>query len=390
MDIAHEQGLKCFVHESVTSHLSRSDSSIIQPGKADGVKTFESQEALNAYVADVIKDLVKHPAFYGISLRDEPSYKQIDAIAEVYKAIQSVAPGCFVNMNLFPMPSKGSNVFYPGGAQMRAEDCYEKYLEKMATATGAPYIRYDDYPIDGTTENPMVGGMHLIGLKKTAEFCKERGLTFGKAFQSCELTTKAQTIMLRKPTKRDMYWQMNLGMAFGVKDYSYWTYYPVINTSGEIYDETSTFLTRYGEKNEMYYWMSEIHPQMQATAKALMNFDYQGVQLYNSENLPGHSTYAENFTSTDEFKRIEECTVSGDGSLLITELYDEDAGFYGYFIVNASDPACDTTLSGTIDFGTFKFAQTYTNGVVSDQQIKKGEYTFSLTTGEGIFVIPYI
>ena len=129
---------------------------------------------------------------------------------------------------------------------------------------------------------------------------------------------------------------------------------------------------------------------MQATAKALMNFDYQGVQLYNSENLPGHSTYAENFTSTDEFKRIEECTVSGDGSLLITELYDEDAGFYGYFIVNASDPACDTTLSGTIDLGTFKFAQTYTNGVVSDQQIKKGEYTFSLTTGEGIFVIPYI
>ena len=389
MDIAYEKGLKCFVHEQVTSVLSRSDTSLIQPGSADGVTTFESQQALNTYIADVIKDVIKHPAFYGFSLRDEPSYKQIDAIAEVYKAIQASAPGCFVNMNLFPMPSKGSNVFYPGGAQMTAEAAYTKYLEKMATATGAPYIRYDDYPIDGTTENPYIDGMHLSGLKLTAEFCKEKGLTFGKAFQSCELTTKAQTIMLRKPTKRDMYWQMNLGMAFGVKDYSYWTYYPVINTSGEFYDETSTFLTRYGEKNDMWYWMSEMHPQMQATAKALMNFEYQGVQLYNNGKLPGSSIYAENFSSTDTFKRLKNCTVNGDGSLLITELYDQGAGFYGYFIVNASDPVCDTTLSGTIDFGSFGYAQTYTNGEVENKTIKKGKYSYSLDTGEGVFVIPY-
>lgn len=392
MDIAHEQGLKCFVFEKVTSVLSRNNNkgSLIKPGEADGVNSFESQEALNAYVGEVIKDVIKHPAFYGFTLRDEPTYKEMESIAEVYKAIQAAAPGCFVNMNLFPIEAKGENKFYPGGAQMTAEDCYWKYMERMHELTGAPYIQYDDYPLKGTTESPLVNGMHLVGLKLTAEFCKENNLRFNKVFQSSELWTGKNNYFCRKNTKQDMYWQTNLGMAFGVKDFSYWTYYPAVNTDGEHYNETSTFLTKYGEKNDMYYWMSEIHPQMQNTAKALMNFDYQGSQIYNSANLPGHSTYAENFHSSDTFKRLEGYSVEGEGSLIVTEHYDEDAGFYGYFIVNASDPTCETTLSGTLDFGSFGYAQTYNKGEVSNGQTQKGQYSYSLKTGEGIFVIPYM
>jgi len=388
MDIAHAQGLKCFVFEIVTYQLSRTGETLINPQKADGKNFFNTQEELNAYVADVVKDVIKHPAFYGFSLRDEPSYVQMISIGQVYKAIQAAAPGCFCNMNMYPMPTKGHNIFVPGGQQMTAEVAYTKHLEHYLEVTGAKHVQYDDYPLGGTAEKPTVDGMHLAGLKLTAEFCRDNGLRFNKVFQTTAFE-KAKGPICRKNTKTDMYWQLNLGMAFGIKNFSYWTYYPVINTAGEYYDVTASFLNRYGEKNEIYHWMSDIHPQMQKMAKALMNFEYQGMQIFNSENLPGVSAYAEYVQSTDTFKRLGEYTVDGEGTLVITELYDEGAGFYGYYLVNASDPTIDTTLSFELDFGTFNFAQTYRNGEVENQRTEKGKYANTLKTGEGVFVIPY-
>ena len=393
MDIAHEQGLKCFVFERTLYQLSAKGESLIvdDPSKANGTTTFESQEALNAYIGTVIKDVVKHPAFYGFSLRDEPSYKEMISIGQIYRAIQANAPGCFVNQNVFPMPTQGSEVYAPKGSTMKPEAAFKIYLEHMAECTGAPYIQYDDYPLLGPLAGSegvnAINSMHLLGLKTTAEFCKENKLAFNKVFQTCAFEKNKP--VCRAPSKTDMYWQMNIGMSFGIKMFSYWTYYPVVNTAGEYYDVKTSFLDQYGNKNDMYYWMQEIHGEMQGMAKVLMHYEYQGIQVYNEGLLPGSSAFVENVQSDDTFKKVKDCSLQNDGSVLITELYDVGRGYYGYYITNVTDTLTQTTVTADVDFGDYSQVQIYDKGEKTDQKTNKGNYEFTLKPGEGVFVIPY-
>ena len=68
-----------------------------------GEKFYEEAESSLKYVAKVLSGVANHSAFYGVSLVDEPYYYQFDAIGEIYKAVQTVAPGAFCNINLNPM-----------------------------------------------------------------------------------------------------------------------------------------------------------------------------------------------------------------------------------------------------------------------------------------------
>ena len=72
MDICADIGLKCILFESKLHGLSSTRESLINPDKADGNNFFASQEDLNEFVGARIKDMIKHPAFYGFSIFDEP------------------------------------------------------------------------------------------------------------------------------------------------------------------------------------------------------------------------------------------------------------------------------------------------------------------------------
>ncbi len=374
MDIAQEKGLKCVIHDVTLNYLSsvaKIDSSITENTST----TFKSQEDLNAYVAGLVVDIKEHPAFYGFALWDEPTSTELDSIALVYKAIKAADPDCYLNICLEPTSD------------------ISKFLGLIAKVDGmgSPDVRYDYYPLRESSGVADNGSSVLVYLKTVADYCESNNKDFSIVLQSSAYTG----LNMRKNTLTDMYWQTNLAMAFGVKDFSYWTYYPEINFSdASAFDTTSSFVDRYGNTNDMYTWMQGIHGEMQGMAKALMNYEYRGVRLYNNGTLPGSSNYATEFAnkySQDSFnERFNNCTVNGNGSLLITEQYDEKTGLYGYFIVNASAPETDTTLTGTIDFGSFGFAQTYNKGVVSNDVLDNGQYSYSLKTGEGIFVIPYV
>lgn len=386
MDIAYELGLKCMVFEQITHTLSLKGDSLITGDKstADGVNTFATQEDLNAYVKDVIKDIVEHPAFYGFSLRDEPSHMQITSIGQVYTAIQSVKK-CFVNMNLLPMPLKGSNIYAENGKTKTGAQCYEEYLNTYKTKTGASWVQYDDYPLKPN----FVRAAHIVNAKITAEFCKKNNMRFCKAFQTCSYSVAGKE-ECRKPLKEDMYWQLNIGMAFGVKTYSYWTYYPVVNPGGEKYDITACFVTPKGEKNEMYYWMKDIHAEMQNTARALACFDYRGMNLIKTDNIMCNTAYLEQDFGEYDFEKIEKYEIkSGTGAVLITELYDEGRENYGYYVTNVTDPTLDSKMKVSLKFYDCDNALIFNKGAETNVKANKQTLELELKKGEGVFVIPY-
>lgn len=399
MDDAHRVGLKCIIFEGKLHSLSASHTSLIDPNNADGKTKFASQQDLENYVAERLRYVKGHPAFYGVSLIDEPYYTQLPAMGEVYRAVQAVVPGAFCNLNLNPMS-------YDYRAMMRyceeykdadkdldvtpeqVEQAYATYLEDYYTYVGqySKYIQYDSYPL--LQEREWEGwetmlSEHVRNAQFVADFAAEKGMTFGHVYQTYQNSTR------RAPTKTDMAWQINLGMAMGVKNHSYYTYYPTPNTSDTVLpDDTATIVNREGKPNNTYYVLKDLHEEMQFNAKALMNFEYETSSYYTYGEVPGETTFLSRIEK-NILRDITEVTLSADGAILISQQYDKVQNWRGYYVMNVTDPQCLTDIKVTLRMEGYNNVQIYNGKEIQTKEIKNGTVSVYLPTGLGAFVIPY-
>ena len=393
MDWCQELGLKCFLFDGTLHSLSATEGSLLDPNNTKAATKFESQEALNAWMADYMKDVMEHPAFIGYSLNDEPPYSKLTAWGEVYKAIKSVKPDAFVQLNLLPVADGTVKKYYCENAtNMGLLEAYKEYLRLYLDATGADFVMYDSYPFTGGKDTPTLDPEYFVNMQIVADFCKENNLDFRHVFQSCAWdvgfgnTTPSGR---RCYSKADMYWQLNTGMAFGVDGYAYWNYYPCVNTNGEHHDLESSFLDRAGNQNDIYKWVKSIHSEMKNTAKALANFDYQASTIVTKTPIPGIKSHIAGMEK-QEMSKINTPVLESNGILLVTELYDEATGQIGYYFVNATDTLKKAEMEFSVQFtGKYGNVQTYYKGMMETEKIKNKTFSYSLGAGEGIFVLPY-
>ena len=53
-------------------------------------------------IREYMAPYINHPAFYGLTLVDEPSHKLFESIAEVQKALRIVKPDIYIGQALNP------------------------------------------------------------------------------------------------------------------------------------------------------------------------------------------------------------------------------------------------------------------------------------------------
>lgn len=387
MDIAYEIGLKCLVVENHTYNLSTSETSLIVDTGADGENTFDSQDALNAYFLDLLDEIVAHPAFYGFSLKDEPSYKLFPAISEVRKGILSVAPKAYVNTNLLPLQNSSIKSNYCKDAGTKTyQEAYREYLTQFYNLCQPDHIQYDDYPLlINDRDEKSINEWHLLGAQIVADFCREKKIKFYKVFQGCAYATD-RGAHCRKPSLADMYWQNNIGAAMGVKGFSYWTYYPVANAYHEYYDETATFVKRDGTANDTYRFAKQIHEELFFTGRALSKFTYSKLNYYIKTPVPGDIRFLSG-VKKENLASIQSVELEDAGILLVTELRDGDTK--GFYFVNATDPSLVQPQSVIVEFNDFDCVQIYAGGKKENKRLTNGKIILSLEPGRGAFLIPF-
>lgn len=408
MDWAAERDIKCFVYAGTLYSLSASEESLINPDKANGKTFFATQAALNEYVAKILYGIKDHEAFYGVSLQDEPYYTQFEAMGQVYQAVNAAKAGAFCNMNLNPMSydSRVMRMFSAKGAaaldagktsftQAELEEAYMDYLEEYYDKVGkyCGYIQYDSYPMLYYGEDETLYYTYLRNGQMVAEFCAEKNMRFGHVYQTYRDVGKedGSDWGRRKLNEDDIEWQVNFGLAMGVKDHSYYTYYPVLNSS-ELPDEDYTIVNRKGEPNETYKTIQKLHQNARVTAKALAHFEYRDMQYYTKGTVDSSMRNAlsivENNGKFDE--KLENVAISKNGVALVSELYDEEKGWFGYFVMNATNPyGSVATQTVTLTFSGYRNVQIYQDGVVKNVALENGRISLTLAEAAGAFVIPY-
>lgn len=445
MDMAWAKGqeqnkeIKCFIYGPLYTLSSSHTSLIVGEGKGNGTTTFDTQEDLNAYAATLLEGIKDHPAFYGVSLIDEPFFTQFDAMGEVYQAVNSVKPGAFCNMNLNPMSydiramirydqaskdrwhkdtyfqtdSNGNvtttvidGVATSVGSAIEngktlMETAYQNYIELYYEKVGkyCGYIQYDSYPMIYYGEDDTFLYPHIRNAQIVAEYCEETGMRFGHVYQTYRDNGKTDGTDWgrREMDMDDIEWQVNFGLAMGVKDHSYYTYYPVLNSdSATPPDEDYTIVDRNGNPNDMYYWVKKLNSDMAVFAKAMAHFEYRGMKYYTKGTVDTSMQAALDIVDNTHTFHTKTAGVSlaADGLAIVSELYDEEAGRYGYFVMNATNPygtveENEKTQTVTLTFTGYDNVQIYQNGEIRNEALVNGKVTLTLEEAAGAFVIPY-
>ena len=382
--------------------------------KANGLigedKQFESEEALDAKIAEWMAPYRDHEAFYGIMLGDEPFYYHTENYGQIYRAVKRVCPEAFIQYNLNPITA-GTGTQKVDGKEMRNIDVrfpalvegdegygaplnsdeeliarYKKYIRGFMDATGAKYIQYDQYPMRSSEK---LDEYYFLGLQVVAELVKEYDAEFLFVTQTYGQTDGVTPRML---SQEDLYWLNNGLVGFGIKQISYFTYWTKSDNNTEHFIDGNSFITWYGERTNIYYWMKQIMAEEQKLAPTILNFEYQTSKIFMTQPTTFNSSYAMRTIETADFKVLKDVNVNKEVAL-VTELYDEATGNYMYMVQNI----VDTIHKGSKAFQTttVTFDQQYTHAVVfvkGEKTVKKldnGTLTLKHKPGEATYIMPF-
>ncbi len=396
MDRAQEAGLdKVILTDNRIQSLSATDG---EGGLIGEGKTFADEAALDQYVASLMAPYKDHPVFYGVMLKDEPSYTMFEAYGQVYKSIKRVCPDAFVQANLLPLYSSFPASRFPvlsdeekeGMTELEAKcEGYSRYLKMFLDYSGADYIMYDQYPMNETN----IYDMYIPCLQIAAKVAKERGVKLFNVTQTMRMTTPDSNNRFIKES--DAYWLNNMLVGFGVKQISYFTYWTKQDndTNGEMFHDNGSFINRNGTKTELYDIMKKIMAEEQKLAPTILNFDYVTSNIYKKVPYVYNASHVNTAIKGDAFKKMDDVKVDKEVAM-VTELYDKNKKVYMYMLQNVVDPlnkGVDAYQTITADFDDdCTHAVVFQKGERTVVELEKGgKFSVQQRPGHAVYVIPY-
>ena len=380
MDAVYAAGIDQYiVGDQAIYELSCQKDGIIGEGKR-----FDSEESLDRFIAERVKDYSKHPAFYGIYLKDEPHYYLFKSFGQLYRSLKRVCPKAFVYCNLLPLDTlRWMDERYPKGGDLLER--HKKYLNLFLDETGADYLMYDDYTFCYAKENKV---MLLRCLQNAAEVCRDRGKNLYFVAQSFSMKIGGKDYYW-VPSEQEMRYQLNLLLGFGVKSLGFFTYMTHGSNAGEEFPNDGAMLTREGKRMPLYYTVQKLIGELHDILPVVTKFRYHrsAYDVHTFGSFLKQLDYARN----EKLENVVSFETDREG-VLINELYDEKNKQYLYRIVNMTEVSCEKTAGTkqktTVHFDKkFKYADVFEKGKWQKCTLKDGKLEVSLLPGDSVYIL---
>ncbi|MBE5739861.1 MAG: hypothetical protein E7349_03275 [Clostridiales bacterium] len=371
------------------------DLSLIEGGLIGEGKKFASEAELDDFIGNCIKDYRHQKGFYGVQLRDEPFWPYLKTVGELFRSIARVDSGVFVHCNLNPLivPGLAYQICPPLGKNMI--ECYENYLTMFLEESGADHIMMDTYPFYKSPDKAHIGRYYFAGLECVARICKKYGKEMHIVMQSFA-TNSLGKIYHRMPNELELQYQKNVLISFGVKQYSYFTYWTkqVNRTDGEFFPDGKAMMNRSGEKTRTYYHVQKINREITALAPLLWEFEYRANAFFVKTPFCTTPTYLE-MARGGELSEITDVKTDKE-IVLISELYDKKKKQYMYCAVNTTDIQRykkkykkEKQLTVLTFDKKYNVVDVYQNGKWQTVALENGKLEIKLYCSDGIIILPY-
>ena len=375
-------------------HWIRDERNLVGEGRK-----FATEEELDKAVAECVAPYSQEEGFYGIQLFDEPLYDQFPAYGQIMRSIKRILPNAYVQSNLLPMTAPIKLLVPHEERQedvatdkiatetLAVREIYEKYVGDFQAITQADNLHFDEYPF---RREYIISGNTLPNYQLVARMCKERNIDFRAVLQSFAHLWNGN-YQNRRMTESDMYWQTNLAMGFGVREYSFYTYMakPDFKYKDGAFGELdgAAFINLDGSRTKLYEYTKRIIAEMKNLSKILRNYRYESSHVVTEKGKTCKDFDWTKYLYEDEPSPVP-VTVDKGVALITRQTNGENALYMFENIGNVRDELFDGAapmrLSTCLPEGEKHF---YFRG----EQIKtvpnaNGEYTFNLKVGDAIFV----
>ena len=257
---------------------------------------FASEQELLDYLDFCTKPYRNKSNFYGLQLFDEPCIEQLKSYGKVSRGLRKIIPNVYLQCCLLPVTGKDYQAYKQNGDF----DVYEQYLNVYVEESGDNGILFDEYPF---LREYILGLYSLRTYQIGAKVCKERGVELRAVLQSFSHYS-ADHLIQRRVIEQDMYWQMNMALGFGCREYYYFTYFckPVIrvvederlekNTKIPIYKrgypvgdaiDGATFINRDGSRTKLYYYTKRIISEFKQFESIILPYSFENSYLFFEE-----------------------------------------------------------------------------------------------------------
>lgn len=237
---------------------------------------FKTRGELERYVENCLRPYRDKEGFYGVQLFDEPPYSMLRSYGEVYRALKAVCPGIYIQCNL--LPQSEPERLAPGCADVFS--AYEKYLNEFLDRSGADSILFDEYPF---RRDYILCGYSLRTYQTAAKVCRERGVELRAVFQTFACLHEGRLVH-RRVTERDIYWQLNLGLGFGCREFAFFTYFtkPFITLKGGVSTDGvdgCAMINRDGSRSALYFSVQKVIGELKAFAPVALAYSFRAFYL---------------------------------------------------------------------------------------------------------------
>ena len=383
MDLCFEVGLDVIVHDVRLYNMVRVNNAPAPNliGQTyNGIKIKE-QADLNAIVGEYMKDYMKHPAFYGVYVLDEPVSEEMPNCLMVVNAIKAVDPNAFIHLCLqtSTMEEHIGEYAKQGWTDLVFDTYHAMYDRKNPLVGGNKY--------NEKTDTKTVGSNFIGGLEMSANYARENGLTFSavtlQSFGGTEdCHNGATNYGWRTIDEVDLQYGVYVSLAYA-PDYLCWFHYWASRYSPSVADPVSSWIDEFGNK----VWYDEgkkLNEEILKYGKVLSNFTFQGAHYYSDlRRLPKYYQVDNEYT----VKGAKVLDIKGE--MILSELYDAQKKVKGYFITNSKAPFERKGLTAEVSFPGRKYAVVYKKGNPEIVVLENGVLNVDLECADGILVLPY-
>ena len=381
LNLAEKYGIKYYVRDWSFYGLGKNFKDIT---------TKEQFETVISKMFDENNAYIKHSAYGGNFGFDEPDIKEMETLvwqAELYNEyVAKNGNGGELFVNLLPAYVGDNTVSLDPEKQTTYTEYVDYYFENIAPLLR--YVSYDYYPFKVTGNGKKyVRNTYYYNYEMMAERCKKGDYELRAFVQAKGDFTGTRSLC----GVGDLRFQIYSGMAFGCREFTYYTYSSEVNeTNYTTEDGYSLYDLNTGKYTWLYDAAKTVNNEVHAMEKAYAAYDWEGVMYKNADEMYENQLFANLDSPLESHEKIAIQACTQDTLVGTFTANDEsNANKHAFMLVNAADPSADKDDEVTLKFNGAKSLLMYRLG----QKIvvplsKEGTYTFKLYPGEGRFVIP--
>jgi hypothetical protein len=262
LDKVRAAGLACIVKDAAIDRMvSRNQAADAEIRKA---------------VEDLAARIAKHPAAFGVYLRDEPGVELMPVIGRIAAELHRALPDKLPYVNLYPN--------YANRRQLGAES-YDAYLRSYVQLVKLPYLSWDNYSLeDGQMQQRFYDNLEQV---------RRVTLETGIAFWNCILSNTLFRHM--DPSDATFNIQVYATLAYGGRGIEYFTYF-----NPDVGNFRLAPIDVYGNKTMTWDMLRRINRQIHALAPALSRLRSTGVYHWPVSTAEG-TPLVDSLRSTGRF-----------------------------------------------------------------------------------------